>query len=617
MSFLNTNVFKSQRSNTELTFNPNATPVKYITDRVWQSQSHDLTKDAKSSVICGFPGVGKTHEMQKKVAYKSRKGIKTIIIAPYRDIVKNTQTSYLKDGDNNVCVENTVILDKYNNSDELLTFIKSDVIDIPVKGNMEFIRNGVVCTHSTFMRTIQDMTTYSRKKYLKNVCVLVDECHHSMFKKYDDGTSDTNILNNSIALVRKYANSVHLYTATFFRSDGYDVTCLPKGTVVYECDILSHLKDNCVHLKEIRSVSSYYKGDDFVSGVETVLKDSYEPTIIWIPNTNSKLLTDNGLDKYKVTKDIIKVIGRNNPDNLEIINLVDDTKNRDRLKDYIKRDNENFKKTGKYKIGFIICMSMFKEGSDYIPLSRSITIGHRDSEVFLVQSSLGRIGRDAFGKKVATAHVLNSDRFLEFNDVNDVRRIETHNKSNILSYLMLDYNIFKNNIHHKYESSDRSNGAMSENGLLSHSTLKRILSNAFNEMSKLRFKLSYASTETKHNKFRSILKEEFDKVEFDGVLPVQYIDREIEIMVKMVCYQTLKFENKLGDITTPTQVDMYTTIDPYGSFDAIIQSAVNEQRCMQYKKTIKDNAFDLDISKGVNYGVSKLKQKTKNKKQKR
>lgn len=620
MKSVTSNIYRAKSANTNknLKFIPSSSIDKFLFPRRWQSESYYAVRYAKSAIICGFCGTGKSMLMNLLVADKNVNGIKTILIAPFKDIVNNSCSEYINLDGKLICVENKSIMDigDNSNSNELIDFIKSKCITIPENDNVCFVKSGAVCTHSTFTKAINKLSKSERKKYLSNISIQVDECHHSMIKEFSDGTVEYNALSEAIESCREYAESVLMFTATFFRSDNADVSKLPKDTVYYECNIKDHLEDNCKYLEELRIETSFYKGDDFISHIiELIESDPNKPWIVFIPRTGADILTQIGMDKYQVTEEILRRLDEKGiMQDKEKINLVDDRdeRKRDKLKKYIKEDNTRFKETGENRISLILTMNMFIEGSDYIPLTNSIVVGHKRSEVFLIQAALGRIGRDAFGKRVATAHIIMSDTYFDFNDYDDILKVETFNKGRIIQSLMLDYNIFDNTIYEKLNDINRRSGDRGGMELLPSFIRKKILENAFEQMAQLRSRFAHSNSQAKQNKFRLILEELFDNYKKEYRLTKRYIDIKIKEMIRLVCYQTLKYENRLGDVYEPNDIKSYFNIDIFGAFDAMIASSIGEASLETYTKTMKKNSFVLDMPKAVMYGVNKKKkEKTK------
>jgi hypothetical protein len=152
------------------------------------------------------------------------------------------------------------------------------------------------------------------KKHFSNMCLIVDEAHHSVIMDNDSVfESDLNSLGSVIQ--KCYQNNVVLrfLTATFFRDDrrGVISDSIMEEAVTYDMKLHDFLSDKqlCPQIKRIacdvrfsKSDSSKYQGGYYHSVKGIWEEDPSQKTAIWISNSSK-------YDKVRLTEEAIRALG--------------------------------------------------------------------------------------------------------------------------------------------------------------------------------------------------------------------------------------------------------------------------------------------------------------------
>ncbi len=150
-------------------------------------------------------------------------------------------------------------------------------------------------------QTIIGAFSHLNKKYLDNLCILVDEAHHSSSQSYEDDDESEALsdeVNELGRVVRKcYENDVVLrfFTATFYRDDRRQVVPndIMETTKVYDMKLHDFLQDS--QLTEVENISCdirFAKGNtNEQGGHHFALKSIWDAnpdlkTAIWLSNPN-------------------------------------------------------------------------------------------------------------------------------------------------------------------------------------------------------------------------------------------------------------------------------------------------------------------------------------------
>lgn len=187
-----------------------------------------------------------------------------------------------------------------------------------IKTVKEFIKSAESGILVACSQTMIGAFDHLNKKYLDNLCVLVDEAHHSSSQSYEDD-DESEVLSDEMnelgRVVRKcYENDVVLrfFTATFYRDDRKSVA--PKDimetTKVYDMKLHDFLQDS--QLTEVENISCdirFAKGNSNEKGGHHFALKS-----IWDANPNKKtaiwLSNPNKFNKVYQTECAIETLGK-------------------------------------------------------------------------------------------------------------------------------------------------------------------------------------------------------------------------------------------------------------------------------------------------------------------
>ena len=149
-------------------------------------------------------------------------------------------------------------------------------------------------------------------------------------------------------------------------------------------------------------------------------------------------------DKYKeIDKLIIYISIEASIQNKKVVfrDLITEKTQKKVLSELLKKNDNLKQRQNKYlnneeskedeEIEIIFALSMFREGSDFISLERSITIGNMGSVTRTMQSSVGRVARDYFKKNVAEVFFVMNNRTIHLSDQETVREIVNQNLHNL------------------------------------------------------------------------------------------------------------------------------------------------------------------------------------------
>lgn len=290
---------------------------------------------------------------------------------------------------------NWTVEDKYN----LCSTGEDQADPSKVKAVIQFLDDAnakiLVCTHATLRFAYRQLSV---DKF--NDCVLaIDEFHHT-------SASGDNQLGNLIDGVMNHSTAhIIAMTGSYFRGDTVPIL-LPQDEAKFEQVTYSYYEqlNSYKYLKSLGIGYHFYTGN-YLTAIGEVL-DPNKKTIIHIPNVNSKESTG---DKYLEVEYIISKLGeevsRENGDIInvklhgsnkviKVANLVDDSKTRPEVLNYLR----NIEHPDDMDI--IIALGMAKEGFDWEYCEHALTIGYRSSMTEVIQI-IGRATRDSEGKSHA------------------------------------------------------------------------------------------------------------------------------------------------------------------------------------------------------------------------
>lgn len=268
-----------------------------------------------------------------------------------------------------------------------------------VKAVQNFLQSAdkiLICTHATFRFALAE---YGIEMF-DNCLIAIDEFHHVS----DD--RDNNKLGEHINdLIHRNKTHMVAMTGSYFRGDAIPILS-PETEQKFATISYTYYEqlNGYEHLKTLH-IGYYFYNGAYVDSIMEVLNPN-EKTIVHIPNVNSRESTQ---DKYKEVEQILDKLGEILPPDpvtgfdmvktadgkiLRIANLVDDSKNREKVATALKNPDQN---NNKDFVDIIIALGMAKEGFDWIWCEHALTIGYRYSLTEVVQI-IGRATRDAVGK---------------------------------------------------------------------------------------------------------------------------------------------------------------------------------------------------------------------------
>lgn len=271
-------------------------------------------------------------------------------------------------------------------------------------------------SHATLVRAFQN-----NPKAFKNLLLIVDEAHHA--RDSEDDEDERNALGSVVAYAfenQKKNLWVGLTTATFFRSDRFDVVAEKYHEQFDRYDL--PFDAFLATLKYLRSFNYNFHlcEKDYVEAVKNLFKDEVGKTIVFLPYRSSKWalgdkLSDDLMTVYKAiaksdkpqikyTDDGMTLVKRGRQW-VKVVDLVDDRNKplRDMRKALTKKAHDA---DADSMVDVIITLNMFHEGADWRWAEREIIIGPRNSPVAIIQI-MGRLFRDAPGKEsVRFEHIL-------------------------------------------------------------------------------------------------------------------------------------------------------------------------------------------------------------------
>lgn len=432
----------------------------YWKPRKWQTKAFGELKDSHNIFLCAPTGAGKTMVMQMLIHYKltQNKNMKSIVLAPKRDIMFGYESCYFVDVDGKKQrMFSDIISDDHRN--EMKKFLKS---------KSRVLRDrSIACTHQFLISFFKSLTEEEVKEcFSGDFMFFVDEAHFLSSELVvdldEDEKMEMNQLANIITYFMKEVKEVHLSTATPFRSDGKGLVEINSNTFdSYECNYITHLDENCKYLNHFTFNTVFYdsmrcKFTDAIKEIISNMPDEVftadEAALIVIPTTGHTTTRFDFVDKFEQVEIIIGLWNaeakKRGFGEQVAIDLVDDPNNKlDRI---IKIENEKAKaiysnglvggnrKLDKPNINLIIAMNKFNVGSDYIPLSH-IVAPFTKSMVKIIQSA-GRGFRDYVNKE-KVSYITYAEGVIDLYSNEDkakVREVLNHNLNHILTCLMME-----------------------------------------------------------------------------------------------------------------------------------------------------------------------------------
>lgn len=252
----------------------------------------------------------------------------------------------------------------------------------------------LICTHATLRFACEQI----EDSKFNNILLAIDEFHHVSADK------DTSVLGRVLhGIMQNSSAHIIAMTGSYFRGDGVAVL-LPEDESKFTKVTYNYYQqlNGYTYLKTLGIGYHFYQGK-YTSAISEVL-DTDKKTILHIPNVNSGESTKDKLNEVDLILDIIGEVDHQDQETgviyvkrdidgkmLKVANLVDDSKEREKISNYLR----NMKKEDDMDI--IIALGMAKEGFDWPYCEHALTVGYRSSLTEIVQI-IGRCTRDSVNK---------------------------------------------------------------------------------------------------------------------------------------------------------------------------------------------------------------------------
>lgn len=357
--------------------------------REMQEKAYQV-RDAQYILLKAPPASGKSRALMFVALDKLvHQGIKKVIVAvPERSIGGSFAPNNLKD---------TGFFANWEPSPEYnLCTPGGDASRSKVQAFKNFLDSDeqiLICTHATLRFAFEEVD----ESKFNNTLLAIDEFHHVSA----DGDSRLGELIRSI-MAKTNAHIVAM-TGSYFRGDSVPVL-LPEDEANFTKITYNYYEqlNGYTYLKSLGIGYHFYQGK-YTSAINEIL-DTDKKTILHIPNVNSVEATK---DKYKEVDTIIDSIGevekvdaetgiiyvkrKKDGKVLKIADLVTDTKERDKIQNYLRQ----IKSVD--DLDLIIALGMAKEGFDWPYCEHALTVGYRGSLTEIIQI-IGRATRDSNNK---------------------------------------------------------------------------------------------------------------------------------------------------------------------------------------------------------------------------
>ncbi len=266
-----------------------------------------------------------------------------------------------------------------------------------VEAFQKFLQNGeriLICTHATLRFACEK----TQPELFNDVLVAIDEFHHV---SADKENSRLGMVLHTI--MTKSSAHVIAMTGSYFRGDGVAVL-MPEDEAKFTKVTYNYYQqlNGYTYLKSLGIGYHFYQGR-YISALPEILNTD-KKTILHIPNVNSG---ESMKDKYREVDMIIDLIGQvekqdpatgviyvkrdSDGKTIKIANLVDDSKDREKIVSHLRqmKDIDD--------IDLIIALGMAKEGFDWPYCEHALTVGYRSSLTEVIQI-IGRCTRDSENK---------------------------------------------------------------------------------------------------------------------------------------------------------------------------------------------------------------------------
>lgn len=370
--------------------NGNSTKINDLGMREMQAKAYEM-RDAQYLLLKAPPASGKSRALMFLALDKlHNQGVKKIIVAvPEKSIGKSFAPTTLTD---HGFYADWSPIDRYN-----LCTPGSETSESKVKTFKEFMDNDeqiLICTHATLRFACEQLPN----EKFNDTLVAIDEFHHVSADK------ETSRLGKVLhGITRNSSAHIVAMTGSYFRGDGVAVL-LPEDESKFTKVTYNYYQqlNGYTHLKSLGIGYHFYQGR-YISALPEVL-DTDKKTILHIPNVNSGESTKDKLNEVDAIIDLIGDVEKQDPESgvihvrrdsdgkiIKVANLVDDSKEREKIVEYL-RNMDSID-----DIDLIIALGMAKEGFDWPYCEHALTVGYRSSLTEIIQI-IGRCTRDSENK---------------------------------------------------------------------------------------------------------------------------------------------------------------------------------------------------------------------------
>jgi len=361
--------------------------------REMQAKAYKM-RDAQYLLLKAPPASGKSRALMFLALDKiHNQGIKKVIVAvPERTIGGSFAHTELK--------KHGFFADWDINDDYNLCTPGLDASERRVQTFKRFLESDekiLICTHATLRFACDELDVSE----FNGAMIAIDEFHHVSADK--ESSRLGKILHN---VMSKSDAHIVAMTGSYFRGDGVAVL-LPEDEAKFTKVTYNYYQqlNGYTHLKSLGIGYHFYQGI-YTSAISEVL-DTDKKTILHIPNVNAGESTKDKLNEVDTILDVIGEVEKQDPDTgviyvkrdgdgkvLKIANLVDDSKEREKIVEYLRKMSDID------DIDIIIALGMAKEGFDWPYCEHALTVGYRSSLTEIIQI-IGRCTRDSENKSHA------------------------------------------------------------------------------------------------------------------------------------------------------------------------------------------------------------------------
>ena len=336
----------------------------------------------------------------------------------------------------------------------------------------------LICTHATlrFASEGLDESKFNR------ILLAIDEFHHA--------SADVNNQLGELlrGIMQKSTAHIVAMTGSYFQGDSVPVL-LPEDEAKFTKVTYNYYEqlNGYTYLKSLGIGYHFYQGR-YTSAILEVL-DTDKKTILHIPHPNSGESTKDKQNEVGFILDAIGDVTKQDSDTgviyvkrhsdgktMKIADLVDDTPQRERIRNYL----QNMKSLD--DMDLIIAIGMAKEGFDWPYCEHALTVGYRGSLTEIIQI-IGRCTRDSSNK----THAQFTNLIAQPDAADDLVKLSVNNMLKAITASLLMEQILAPNFKFKTKLSDNDEAAPGEikiRGLKEPSSkrVKEILESDLNDL---------------------------------------------------------------------------------------------------------------------------------------